>query len=327
MRISWLPIRESWKPACIFALCSLVLPGMLQVAAGQPSIPPLSGRVVDMAGILSSDTVNEATAMLRMHEDSTSNQVAVLTITSLEGAVLEDYSLDVARTWALGQAGRDNGVLLLVAYNDRKMRIEVGYGLEGDMPDVVAKRIIDNEIRPYFRDQDFDGGVLNGVRAIVGTLEGTYAPLEHTGNEEPLILKLLFGLMFMFIPAVSLWSVMFQAYASRWIMLGFMMPMFWIAGATIFPPYGGIVIPVVVLLLFGGFQWYISVSPKWKDYQKAMKKARQMKKAVPVKIGGREVLVGPRSASQRRSSGGSSGGSSFRGGGGSFGGGGASGGW
>ncbi len=297
-------------------------------AVAQPAIPSLTGRVVDQAAILSSETENQITALLKQHEDSTSNQVVVLTIGSLEGEVLEEYSLEVARTWQIGQQGRDNGVLLLIAYADRKIRIEVGYGLEGDLPDIKAKRIIDNEITPYFRNQDFDGGALNGVRAILGTIEGSYEPAEVSDNlaDAPLFIRLIFSLMFIGMPIFALYATLFQAGCMRWFMLLFFMPFLAAGGTVLAPPYGGVVIAVLVLIGFIAFQIYIATSPKWADYREAMKKAKETGEAVPVIIGGRTILVGGKSSS---SGGGwsSGGGGGFSGGGGSFGGGGASGGW
>ncbi len=297
-------------------------------AMAQPAVPQLSGRVVDQAAILSAETEREVSRILSAHEDSTSNQVVVLTIGSLEGAVLEEYSLEVARTWGLGREGRNNGVLLLIAYVDRKMRIEVGYGLEGDLPDAIARRIIDNDIRPFFRNQDFDGGVLSGVNAIVGAIEGSYEPEESSDNLEdaPLIFRLLFGLMFLGIPLLSLYATVFQTGCTRWFMLAFLTPFILIGGTVLLPPYGGLVIAGVVLIAYIVFQWHISTSPKWQAYRDAIAKAKKTGKSVPVVIGGRTIHVGGHSSSSSGSSW-SSGGSSFSGGGGSFGGGGASGGW
>jgi uncharacterized protein len=130
---------------------------------------------MDNADLLSQSTERYLTRRLRSHADSTSNQVAVLTIESLEGRVLEQYSVEVARAWELGQNEFDNGVLLLVAEQERKIRIEVGYGLEGDLPDVVASRIIRNDVEPQFRRGNFDEGVEAGVAAILARLEGTHA--------------------------------------------------------------------------------------------------------------------------------------------------------
>ena len=107
-------------------------------------------------------------------ERSDSTQIAVLTIPSLEGGSLEEFSLKVAEAWGLGQEKWDNGALLLVARDERKMRIEVGYGLEGRLTDLLAGRIIDSEIGPAFKQGDFDTGFLRGVTAMAAAVRGEY---------------------------------------------------------------------------------------------------------------------------------------------------------
>ncbi len=154
------------------SLLTLLLVGVIPGFA-QQAVPPLTERVVDLADILTPATENAITMLLAAHEEATSNQVAVLTISSLQGETIEGFSIRVVEAWGLGTAEIDNGVLLLVALNDREMRIEVGLGLEGDLTDAAASRIIRGEMRPRFREGDFDAGVLAGVQSIVGTIEGT----------------------------------------------------------------------------------------------------------------------------------------------------------
>ena len=110
--------------------------------------------------------------------------MVLLTIPTLEGEPLEEYSHRVATTWKLGQKGKDNGVLLLVVPGDRKIRIEVGYGLEGVLTDLKASRIIRNEIVPLFKANRYSEGIANGLRAILKTLEGGYTPPERTAPKE-----------------------------------------------------------------------------------------------------------------------------------------------
>jgi uncharacterized protein len=142
-------------------------------------VPPLTGRVVDLARVLPSSTAAQLSERLQAHEDKTTNQVAVLIVPSLEGEPLFDFSHRVATTWKLGQKGTDNGALLLVAIKDRKVRIEVGYGLEGALTDARSAQIIRNEIVPRFRAGDFAGGITAGVDAILKTIEGTYQAPDH----------------------------------------------------------------------------------------------------------------------------------------------------
>jgi uncharacterized protein len=141
-------------------------------------VPTLSGRIVDLARILPAEVAADLVHELEAHEAKTGNQVAVLTLPSLEGEPLEEFSHRVATTWKLGQKGTDNGALLLVAMKERRIRIEVGYGLEGALTDARSAQIIRNHIVPRFRAGDLQGGIATGVRAILGTIEGTYSVTE-----------------------------------------------------------------------------------------------------------------------------------------------------
>ena len=144
-----------------------------------------SSRINDNANLLSPSTRASLEAKLKDFEARTGHQVAVLTLDSLEGEVLESFSLKVTRTWGLGRKGQNDGVLFLISKTDRKLRIEVGHGLEGSIPDALAGRIIQGEVVPRFRTGDFEGGITAGVNAIVGATEGTYSPpreSRHSGS-------------------------------------------------------------------------------------------------------------------------------------------------
>src|SRR5437667_196672 len=170
--------------------------GALASPAAALDVPPLTGRIVDNAHLLPADRTASLSAELAAHEARTGNQVAVLTLPSLEGEPLEEFSHRVATAWKLGRKGTDNGVLILVVPNDRKVRIEVGYGLEGALTDLKSSRIIREEIVPRFRNGDFPGGIAAGVKAVLGTIEGTYTPPERkpvsTGNKTESALGMLF---------------------------------------------------------------------------------------------------------------------------------------
>jgi uncharacterized protein len=140
--------------------------------ADATDVPYLSGRVVDDAEILKPETRRAVDELLAAHEAKTGDQVAVLTTRSLGGDSVEQYAGDVFAAWKLGQKGRDNGILVVVAPAEHRMRIEVGYGLEGPMPDVIAARIIRDIMTPAFKANDYDGGVSRGAEAIVAQLEG-----------------------------------------------------------------------------------------------------------------------------------------------------------
>ena len=142
--------------------------------AEDPALPTLSGRVVDQANILAPATEQRLAAQLQAHEKAGGNQVVVATIESLGGETIEMYGVRLGRSWGIGQAGEDNGIVLIVAPNERRVRIEVGYGLEGDIPDAIASNIIYTKIRPRFAEGDFDGGVTAGVTAIIAALGGEY---------------------------------------------------------------------------------------------------------------------------------------------------------
>jgi uncharacterized protein len=147
---------------------------------GQPDIPAQGGFWVhDLADVLSPQVKARLESIIRVEEDSTSNQIGVLIIRSLEGGSLEEYSLRVAEAWKIGRKDRDNGVLLLISIDDRKMRIETGYGLEGALTDAMASRIIRNEIAPSFRQGDYAGGVEAGLKGIIKAIKGEYV------NENP----------------------------------------------------------------------------------------------------------------------------------------------
>ena len=152
------------------------------VPASALDVPPLTGRIVDLAHVLPSYDSEQLSAQLKEHEDKTGNQVAVLILPSLEGESVEEYSHRVATTWKLGQKGTDNGVLLLIALKERKLRIEVGYGLEGTLTDLRSAHIIRDEIVPQFRTGDIPAGVRAGTQAILHTIEGTYQAKESPSD-------------------------------------------------------------------------------------------------------------------------------------------------
>ena len=151
--------------------CAALLSASLAVF-GAADVPYLTGRVVDNAEILKPATRERIAALSKAHEDKSTDQIVVLTVPTLDGESVEEYAVRVFASWKLGQKGKDNGVLVLVAPQDRKMRIEVGYGLEGTLTDVAASRIIRNVMTPAFRANNFDDGDAAGVAAIVAQLEG-----------------------------------------------------------------------------------------------------------------------------------------------------------
>jgi uncharacterized protein len=137
-------------------------------------VPALKGRVNDYADIISPAVEQQVVQTLAALEQAESTQIVVLTVPSLKGEALEDYSIRVAEQWAIGQKGLDNGAILLISTGDRKLRIEVGYGLEGRLTDLIAGRIIRDIIVPQFKQGNFDQGVINGVNAMVSAVRGEF---------------------------------------------------------------------------------------------------------------------------------------------------------
>lgn len=314
------------------SLYPLVLLAFFLAPPVRQAVPTLTGRVVDQAGILSPATEDAITSLLATHEEATSNQVAVLTIPSLQGEPIEDFSLRVAETWALGTAQYDNGVLLAVAVEERRLRIEVGLGLEGDLTDAVADRIIRNDIVPVFRQGDFDGGVLLGVQSILGVLEGTYTPPEGSSSPSegvPVFMRIIFALMFMAMPLFAFVPSFFLA--GQWGNLGFMGIFIVVGGFVCFFSLIGTVLTAAVYV--GGLivaETAFRRQDNWRETRRTVDEALKENRGrrVTVTVGGFTFRAGGITSSGGGGSGGGwSGGGGFSGGGGSFGGGGSSGSW
>lgn len=141
-------------------------------AQSQPSFPTLTGRIVDQAGLLDAAAQSRLDTKLKDLESKTTTQVVVVTLRSLGGYDIADYGYQLGRHWGIGQKGKNNGAVLIVAPAERKVRIEVGYGLEGTLTDAVSRLIIDHAILPRFRAGDFAGGIERGVDDIVQVLSG-----------------------------------------------------------------------------------------------------------------------------------------------------------
>ena len=152
------------------ALFVLALGLMAAPASAAPTFPPLTGRVVDDAHVLSPATAADLTAKLADLEAKTGRQLVVVTLPSLQGYEIEDYGYQLGRAWGIGQKGKDNGVLFIVAPNEHKVRIEVGYGLEPILTDALSSVILQTQVLPRFRAGDVQGGVVAGTDAIIAQL-------------------------------------------------------------------------------------------------------------------------------------------------------------
>jgi uncharacterized protein len=162
--------------ASLLPLCVLFLLAIAAAQAAEPEFPPLTGRVNDRAGLLSERDQKELDAALARFEAETTDQIVVATLESLQGLSIEEYGYQLGRHWGIGQEGKDNGALLIVAPEEREVRIEVGYGLEGELTDAQSRTIIETSILPHFRQGDFAAGIKAGVAAMIETLGGSYDP-------------------------------------------------------------------------------------------------------------------------------------------------------
>jgi uncharacterized protein len=147
--------------------------------------PTLTGRVVDDAGILDEATRAALTDKLAALEQKSTDQLVVVTLKSLQGTSIEDFGVQLGRRWQIGQKGKNNGVLLIVAPTERKVRIEVGYGLEGTLTDAVTRLIIENGITPRFRANDYPGGITRGVDDIISVLSGDAEEWKQRAAKRP----------------------------------------------------------------------------------------------------------------------------------------------
>ena len=333
----------------------LAAAGAVVPAAAQPDVPALTGRVVDQADLLRPATEASLDARLAAFEDSTTVQIAVLTVRSLNGEVLEPFATRVFRTWGLGQADADNGVLILVSEVDRQIRIEVGYGLEGSLTDARAGRIIRNEMTPRFRAGDFDGGVLAATDAVMAAANGEPEPLRSRGpirfvlsayeqaHPVPLLvgLLLLIGLAYPFV-AFGAGSLRDHAVLGGLYFLSGLFVCVVMASTS-----AGWAIPLMLVPVTGAMvvlNFVLDAHPATRSHRAVRRRAAWIAAARSHRIHeekqalfkvarkeGRETVVYDGETihvpAQSSSSGSSSGSSSFSGGGGSSGGGGASGSW
>ena len=268
------------------------------------NLPILTGRVVDQASVLSPSIKDELETLLATHENNTTNQVVVVTIKSLGSAQIEEYSLELARHWGIGQKGKDNGVVLVVAPNDKQVRIEVGYGLEGTLTDALSSNIINYYIIPEFKKGDIQNGIKIGTQKIIALLDGDESvreEIEAKGDYEmPIEVYGIMGGIATIIASAFLGDMVMNIGLS--VMVASIIGLFvnWIFGLD---GIAGIAVVFGIAALF----YYIV-------------------KDVKVGSGGGSSSRDSGSSSSSSGGGGSSGGG-FSGGGGSFGGGGASGRW
>jgi uncharacterized protein len=160
-------VRAAAAATLLFAFCA---------AAEDPSIPPLTGRVVDLNGALTVDQKRELETSLEAFETRKGSQIVVLITGTTYPEPIESFAMRVAETWKIGRKGVDDGIIVVIARSDQAMRIEVGYGLEGAVPDAVAKRLIEEEFIPKFREGDFYGGLRAGLDRLMRVIDGEPLP-------------------------------------------------------------------------------------------------------------------------------------------------------
>ena len=159
--------------------------GWISPALAEVAVPPLTGRVVDQTGTLSSGDIALLTQTLKDLETRKGSQIAVLIVPTTDGEAIEQFSIRVAEAWKIGRKKVDDGALLVIAKNDRHLRIEVGYGLEGALTDVTTKRIIDEDITPRFKAGDFAGGVTAGIDRMIRVIDGEPLPAPEPPHWKP----------------------------------------------------------------------------------------------------------------------------------------------
>src|SRR5262245_15885676 len=310
----------------ITAVVALLFALFSPVGAMAAEAPYLTGRVVDNAQILSPDARTRLAAVLKAHEEATSNQIVVLTVPTIQPEGIEEYAVGVFNSWKLGQQGRNNGVLIVVVPQDRKMRIEVGYGLEPILTDATAGAIIRDVMTPAFKRADYDAGIQDGVAAIVARLEGKDAaagapraarPSSRSRHgfqkaDMPWPQRILFSLfVFTIIGLFTFIGIVTPGVG--WFLYVFLIP-FW----SMFPML--LIGPTPTLVLVAAYLvGYPLTKLRLAHTEWYRKKAIELKARGTTTIGGFAVVSG--------GGGGFSSGGDFSGGGGSSGGGGASGSW
>jgi uncharacterized protein len=172
------------KSASLVVLAAAIVV-LATIAVQALTFPPLTGRVVDEAGILDEATRQAITEKLAAVEAKSGDQIVVVTLKSLQGTTIADYGYQLGRTWAIGQKDKNNGALLIVVPSERRVSIEVGYGLEGALTDAVTQLIIQNAILPRFRAGDFAGGISRGVDDIIQVVSGDAEDFQRRAAQRP----------------------------------------------------------------------------------------------------------------------------------------------
>jgi uncharacterized protein len=244
MSMRWLGLAAAGV-ALLFALAA--------TAAAEVAVPPLRARVTDLTGTLSAAQIQSLDSRLSAFERAQGSQIAVLLLPSTQPETIEEYSIRVAEAWKIGRAKVDDGVILVVAKNDRKLRIEVGRGLEGAIPDAVAKRIVSEVIAPHFKSGDFFGGVAAGTDALMKLIEGEAlpAPQQRTGTGLAIDFQTIFWLFVALVIGDAIFKRVLGRVAGAGVSGVIVGAIVWFAaGVLLFAVLGGLI--GFLLTLFAG---------------------------------------------------------------------------
>ncbi|WP_368031435.1 YgcG family protein [Arcobacter sp. s6] len=285
--------------------------------------PKLDGRVVDTANLLSSNAKEKITTTLKEHENKTSNQIVVVTLKSLNGYEIEEFSYQLGRFWGIGQKDLNNGVLLVIALEEKKLRIEVGYGLEGALTDKISYEIINYTLKPKFRLQDYDAGITNAVNEIIQAIKGEYTVKTKVKDEDMEMMSetlplVFFGIIFLsiFLNGISTKTKnQFLYKTSKSSILSSFFGFFTFIMAQSFTSF----YIIIAAIVFIGVFIFNFINIRNVDFNKIKEASRNSSNSRSGGFGG--------GGFSSNGGGFSSSGGGFSGGGGGFGGGGASGGW
>jgi uncharacterized protein len=222
--------------------------------AAEVAVPPLKARVTDLTHTLSTSQLQTLESRLGDFEREKGSQIAVLMLPSTQPETIEEYSIRVAEAWKIGRARVDDGVILVVAKNDRKLRVEVGRGLEGAIPDGIAKRVARDVIEPHFRSGDFYGGIAAGTDALMKLIEGEGLPAPRSGVtingiHRAIDFQTIFWLFAALVLTHALFRRLFGRVIGAGISAGIVGAIVWVAaGVLVFAIVGGLIGFVVALI-------------------------------------------------------------------------------
>ena len=250
--------RQQARPPALHELAlwlaEVVLLLLACTALADVPVPPLAHRVTDLTGTLSAEQKTALESRLAAFEQHKGSQIAILLVPTTQPETIEQYSIRAVETWKLGRKGVDDGVLILLAKDDHHSRIEVGYGLEGVLPDVIAKRILSDVMRPYFKQGDFYGGLLAGVDKIEAVIGGEPLPEPQRHSTKNFDASLIFAVFVAAIVVGGLLRAMLGSFTGGLLNGGLVALLLWALGAGLmFALFLGVMAFFMTLSGRGGF--------------------------------------------------------------------------